>query len=45
MALKKQEKDRYHFGADEQYEPLSWESMLLGVALFLLACVLASLVQ
>lgn len=45
MALKKRQKDRYHFSAGERYEPMSWESMLLGVALFLLVCVLASLVQ
>lgn len=45
MALKKQHKDRYHFSAGERYEPMSWESILLGASLFVLMCVLVSLVQ
>lgn len=45
MALKKRHKDRYHFGSEERYEPMSWESILLGASLFVLMCVLVSLMQ
>lgn len=42
MVLKKQHKDRYHFGAEEQHEPIRWRTLLVATALFLLICIVAA---
>jgi hypothetical protein len=42
MALKKQHKDRYHFGSEERHEPVRWRTLFFVAALIIAVFVVAA---